>query len=165
MITSSADTDGNFIKMTTFPFQWCFLFEQWDEWITFPVTLPHYQLQSIVTDMYYCVKFDKYTWTYLAHCHRMTSDRFSYIQPVVWIPGSEELIKNTHWNFTNNFSPTINIWWKSLLALKQILLRWSLQNCAHPTSEIVIWFNTFRPKQSGRHFPNDIFKWKCMNFN
>ena len=24
-------------------------------------------------------------------------------------------------------------------------------------------FNTLRPRQNGRHFPDDIFKWICMN--
>ena len=27
------------------------------------------------------------------------------------------------------------------------------------------YINTLRPRQNGRHFPDDSFKWKCMNFD
>ena len=37
-------------------------------------------------------------------------------------------------HFTNNFSITIQMWWKLNFALIQVLIQWSLQNLAHGTT-------------------------------
>ena len=42
-----------------------------------------------------------------------------------WTPGA---------HFTNNFSITIQMWWKFHFALIQILIKWSLQYLAHGTT-------------------------------
>ena len=42
-------------------------------------------------------------------------------------------------HFTNNFSITIQMWWKFHFALIQILTKWSLQYLAHDTTAELSW--------------------------
>ena len=42
-------------------------------------------------------------------------------------------------HFTNNFSITIQMWWKFHFALIQVLIKWSLQNFAHDTTAGLSW--------------------------
>ena len=42
-------------------------------------------------------------------------------------------------HFTNNFSITIQMWWKFNFALIQIQIKWSLQNFAHDTTAVLSW--------------------------
>ena len=42
-------------------------------------------------------------------------------------------------HFTNNFSITIQMWWKFHFALIQALIKWSLQNLAHGTTAGLSW--------------------------
>ena len=42
-------------------------------------------------------------------------------------------------HFTNNFSITIQMWWKFHFALIQILIKWSLQYLAHGTTAGLSW--------------------------
>ena len=51
-------------------------------------------------------------------------------------------------HFTNNFSITIQMWWKFHFALIQILMKWSLQNLAHGTTAELSW-----------HVPNFVAIW------
>ena len=51
-------------------------------------------------------------------------------------------------HFTNNFSITIQMWWKFYFALIQILIKWSLQYLAHGTTAGLSW-----------HVPNFVAIW------
>ena len=51
-------------------------------------------------------------------------------------------------HFTNNFSITIQMWWKFLCALIPILIQWSLQYLAHGTTAGLSW-----------HVPNFVAIW------
>ena len=51
-------------------------------------------------------------------------------------------------HFTNNFSITIQMWWKFHLALIQVLIKWSLQNLAHG--------------QLSWHVPNFVAIWSTV---
>ena len=42
-------------------------------------------------------------------------------------------------HFTNDFSITIQMWWKFHFALIQVLIKWSLQNLAHGTTAELSW--------------------------
>ena len=54
-------------------------------------------------------------------------------------------------HFTNNFSITIQKWWKFHFALIQILIKWSLQNLAHGTTAGLSW-----------HVPNFVVIWSPL---
>ena len=54
-------------------------------------------------------------------------------------------------HFTNNFSITIQMWWKFHFALIQVLIQWSLQNLAHGTTAGLSW-----------HVPNFVAMWSSV---
>ena len=54
-------------------------------------------------------------------------------------------------HFTNNFSITIQMWWKFHFALIQILIKWSLQYLAHGTTAGLSW-----------HVPNFVAMWSSV---
>ena len=54
-------------------------------------------------------------------------------------------------HFTNNFSITIQMWWKFHFALIQILKKWSLQYLAHGTTAGLSW-----------HVPNFVAIWSSV---
>ena len=54
-------------------------------------------------------------------------------------------------HFTNNFSITIQMWWKFHFALILALIKWSLQNVAHGTTAGLSW-----------HVPNFVAIWSTV---
>ena len=54
-------------------------------------------------------------------------------------------------HFTNNFSITIQMWWKFHFAPIQILIKWSLQYLAHGTTAGLSW-----------HVPNFVAIWSSV---
>ena len=51
-------------------------------------------------------------------------------------------------------------------AVSNITLFWTLSSwTCRLHSSVYRWLNTLRPRQNGRHFPNDIFKCFFMNIN
>ena len=54
-------------------------------------------------------------------------------------------------HFTNDFSITIQMWWKFHFALIQVLIKWSLQNLAHGTTAGLSW-----------HVPNFVAIWSTV---
>ena len=54
-------------------------------------------------------------------------------------------------HFTNDFSITIQMWWKFHFALIQILIKWSLQYLAHGTTAGLSW-----------HVPNFVAMWSSV---
>ena len=61
-------------------------------------------------------------------------------------PDSTKPLPGDH--FTNNFSITIQMWWKFHFAIIQILIKWSLQSLAHGTTAGLSW-----------HVPNVVAIW------
>ena len=53
----------------------------------------------------------------------------------------------------------------TLMRRLSICLFWSEIGEAHADPEWPEWFNTLRPRQNGRHFADDIFKWIFLNEN
>ena len=62
-----------------------------------------------------------------------------FLVTLLFVPGA---------HFTNNFSITIQMWWKFHFALIQILIKWSLQYLAHGTTAGLSW-----------HVPNFVAIW------
>ena len=56
--------------------------------------------------------------------------------------------------FSSNCVIVGAIFSKSALAWRDSRCRWAASS--------VTWINTLRPRQNGRHFPEDIFKWICL---
>ena len=61
---------------------------------------------------------------------------------------------------------------RNLVAMLKLMTKWLLQNIAHVMRVTLAWhgqhvvaINTLRPRQNGRHFPDDIFKWIFLNEN
>ena len=62
--------------------------------------------------------------------------------------------------------------WKFISSSKRYIEENAFENVGCQIGAILFWrqcVNTLRPRQDGRHFPDDIFKcifleWKCMNF-
>ena len=47
----------------------------------------------------------------------------------------------------------------------ECMLRFCIDNNSNWYSMNKLWINTLRPRQNGRHFPDDIFKWIFLNEN
>ena len=68
--------------------------------------------------------------------HLMTSSWYAKFPPL-WFMQFSKNGSGAH--FTNNFSITIQMWWKFHFALIQILIKWSLQYLAHGTTAGLSW--------------------------
>ena len=58
------------------------------------------------------------------------------------------------------------MWYKQVLVFLEKV--WNIlgnKPMSQPHHTLCTWFNTLRPRQNGRHFPDDIFKFIFMNEN
>ena len=133
------------------------------KWNPFPVQIKHYSLldipmvrlarhktnpmhswRNMAQYIHLLELVEQFTWqfahekiiwgVYLQRCSSSCSEK---MQNVCILDDMRTCVPGAH--FTNNFSITIQLWWKFHFALIQKLIKWSLQYLAHGTTAGLSW--------------------------
>ena len=100
-------------------------------------------------------------------CNDLGSDGVQWIMRWVWLQlRKHQQQRETYWRVMNHMNKSIpnltNTWWG-----------WWFREAGRQSKETIhvlsnctgTYVNTLKPRQNGRHFPDDIFKWIFMNEN